>query len=127
MKETMQVISPEGLALGTVGKRQYAFVGLERMGGVMTYDITNPLTPVFVDYSNNRDFTVAPADAPAAGDLGPEGLLFIDAKDSPTRTPLLRSHLRRCRSPRLRPPRRVTTPTGRFAWSRPRRQPAYMT
>lgn len=80
---------PEGLALGTVGKRKYAFVGLERMGGVMTYDITNPLSPVFVDYTNNRDFTVTPATAPAAGDLGPEGLLFIDAKDSPTRTPLL--------------------------------------
>lgn len=80
---------PEGLALGTVGKRRYAFVGLERMGGVMTYDITNPLAPVFIDYTNNRDFTVEPFDAPDAGDLGPEGLLFIDAKDSPTRTPLL--------------------------------------
>lgn len=80
---------PEGLALGTVGKRRYVFVGLERMGGVMTYDITNPLAPVFVDYTNNRDFSVDPADAPAAGDLGPEGLLFIDAKDSPTRSPLL--------------------------------------
>jgi hypothetical protein len=80
---------PEGLALGKVGKRQYAFIGLERMGGVMTYDITNPRAPVFVDYTNNRDFTVTPPDAPAAGDLGPEGLLFIDAKDSPTRTPLL--------------------------------------
>jgi len=80
---------PEGLALGTIGKRRYAFVGLERMGGVVTYDITNPLAPVFVDYANNRDFTVVPYDAPAAGDLGPEGLLFIEAKDSPTREPLL--------------------------------------
>ncbi|HEY0684138.1 MAG TPA: choice-of-anchor I family protein [Steroidobacter sp.] len=80
---------PEGLVLGTIGHRRYAFVGLERMGGVMTYDITNPLAPMFVDYTNNRDFSVDPAEAPAAGDLGPEGLLFIDAKDSPTRTPLL--------------------------------------
>ncbi|MBL8268078.1 MAG: choice-of-anchor I family protein [Steroidobacter sp.] len=80
---------PEGLAVGTVGKRRYAFVGLERQGGVITYDITNPLAPVFVDYTNNRDFTVDPATAPAAGDLAPEGLLFIDAKDSPSRTPLL--------------------------------------
>ncbi|WP_161965564.1 choice-of-anchor I family protein [Steroidobacter cummioxidans] len=80
---------PEGLAVGMVGKRRYAFVGLERMGGVITYDITNPHAPFFVDYTNNRDFSVDPYNAPAAGDLGPEGLLFIDAKDSPTRSPLL--------------------------------------
>jgi hypothetical protein len=80
---------PEGLALGTVGERRYAFIGLERMGGVMTYDITNPFAPVFMGYTNNRDFSVAPYNAPAAGDLGPEGLLFIDAKDSPTSSPLL--------------------------------------
>lgn len=80
---------PEGLAVGQVGQRRYAFVGLERMGGVMVYDITQPHSPLFVDYANNRDFSVAPYDAPAAGDLGPEGLLFIDAKDSPTRSPLL--------------------------------------
>lgn len=80
---------PEGLAVGEIGKRRYAFVGLERTGGVMVYDITNPHSPVFVDYANNGDFSVEPYDAPAAGDLGPEGLLFIDAKDSPTRSPLL--------------------------------------
>jgi hypothetical protein len=80
---------PEGLAVGEVGRRRYAFVGLERMGGVMVYDITNPHSPVFVNYANNRDFSVDPYNAPAAGDLGPEGLLFIDAKDSPTRAPLL--------------------------------------
>jgi hypothetical protein len=80
---------PEGLVVGTVGTRRYAFIGLERMGGVMTYDITDPRAPLFVDYTNNRDFTVEPADDRAAGDLAPEGLLFIDAKDSPTRSPLL--------------------------------------
>ena len=80
---------PEGLAVGMVDKRRYAFIGLERMGGVMVYDITEPLAPLFVDYANNRDFSVDPPNAPAAGDLAPEGLLFIDAKDSPTRRPLL--------------------------------------
>lgn len=80
---------PEGLTIGTVGERRYAFIGLERMGGVVTYDITDPYAPAFVDYTSNRDFSVDPATAPAAGDLGPEGLLFIDAKDSPTRSPLL--------------------------------------
>jgi hypothetical protein len=80
---------PEGLAVGTVGERRYAFIGLERMGGVMTYDITNPHVPVFVGYTNNRDFSVDPYNAPAAGDLGPEGLLFIDATNSPTGAPML--------------------------------------
>jgi len=80
---------PEGLAVGTVGERRYVFVGLERMGGVITYDITDPYAPLFVDYTNNRNFSADPATAPAAGDLGPEGVLFIDVKDSPTHAPLL--------------------------------------
>jgi hypothetical protein len=80
---------PEAVTIGTVGKRTYAFIGLERQGGIMIYDVTNPIAPVFVDYVNNRDFTVDPATAEAAKDLGPEGVIFIDAKDSPTRSPLL--------------------------------------
>lgn len=80
---------PEGLVVGTVGERRYVFIGLERIGGVITYDITDPYAPLFVDYTNNRNFSVDPATAPAAGDLGPEGLLFIDAKNSPTNAPLL--------------------------------------
>ena len=80
---------PEGVALGEIDDRIYAFIGLERMGGVMVYDVTNPVAPVFIDYVNNRDFTVDPATAPAAKDLGPEGLIFISAKDSPTRRAML--------------------------------------
>ena len=42
---------PEGLSLGTVGDRTYAFVGLERGGGgVMVYEVTNPTKPVFIEY-----------------------------------------------------------------------------
>jgi hypothetical protein len=80
---------PEAVTIGTIGKRTYAFIGLERQGGIMVYDVSNPVAPVFVDYVNNRDFTVDPATAEAAKDLGPEGVIFIDAKDSPTRSPLL--------------------------------------
>ena len=80
---------PEAVAVGEVGRRTYAFIGLERQGGVMIYDVTTPRAPVFVDYVNNRDFSVDPATAPAAKDLAPEGMIFIDAKDSPTREPLL--------------------------------------
>lgn len=80
---------PEAVTIGAVGKRTYAFIGLERQGGVMIYDVTTPRSPVFIDYVNNRDFTADPATAQAAKDLGPEGVIFIDAKDSPTRSPLL--------------------------------------
>lgn len=80
---------PEGLALGEVDGRRYAFIGLERIGGVLVYDISNPQQPLFIEYVNHRDFAVTDPLAPAAGDLGPEGLIFIDAKQSPTGCPLL--------------------------------------
>ena len=85
---------PEGLAIGEVDGVLYAFIGLERIGGIAVYDISDPANSEFVQYVNNRDFTV---DAelpdgttnPAVGDLGPEGLAFISAEDSPTGEPLL--------------------------------------
>jgi hypothetical protein len=79
---------PEGIAIGEINGRTYAFVGLERFGGIMTYDITDPTGAFFVDFTNNRDFSGDPA-AGTAGDLGPEGLAFIAAADSPTGQPLL--------------------------------------
>jgi hypothetical protein len=83
---------PEGLTVGNIRGRQYVFVGLERHGGIAAYDISTPSSPVFVDYVNNRDLSVAIPSLPPppeAGDLGPEGVLFISAHDSPTRQPLL--------------------------------------
>ncbi|MDT0329805.1 choice-of-anchor I family protein [Nocardiopsis lambiniae] len=73
---------PEGVTLGVIDGRTYAFVGLERVGGVMVYDITDPEGAAFVDYVNNRDFSATPG-TPEAGDLGAEGLTFIAAEDSP--------------------------------------------
>ncbi|AVQ70607.1 alkaline phosphatase [Microcystis sp. MC19] len=70
---------PEGLAVGTVGNRLYSFVGIERAGGFMVYDITNPSNPLFTNYINDGQL----------GDRSPEGLLFIPAADSPNGTPLL--------------------------------------
>lgn len=79
---------PEDVAIGEVGDRTYAFIGLERIGGVMMYDITEPTDASFVNYVNNRDFT-ADIESSAAGDLGAEGLIFIDGEDSPNGEPLL--------------------------------------
>ena len=85
---------PEGVVIGKVSGRDYAFIGLERIGGVVVYDISNPKAPVFVDYVNFRDFAQAGQSAPGvsnplAGDLGPEGLVFISKENSPVGTPLL--------------------------------------
>ena len=75
---------PEGIALGTVDGRTYAFVGLERVGGVMVYDITDPANTTFVQYINNRDFSFDNDPAVLTQtDLGAEGLYFIPAADSP--------------------------------------------
>lgn len=79
---------PEAVEVGEIYGRTYAFVGLERIGGVAVYDITDPFSPRFVQYVNNRDFA-GDAAAGTAGDLGPEGLLFIPGHDSPTHKPLL--------------------------------------
>ncbi len=78
---------PEGLAVADIGGRRILFVGLERPGGVIAWDITDPRAPTLATYANRRD---PQADAPdAAGDLGPEGLLVIPAATSPTGRPLL--------------------------------------
>jgi hypothetical protein len=79
---------PEGLTIGKIGKKTFAFIGMERIGGIMVYDISNPYRVKFITYANNRNFN-ADADTPEAGDLGIEGLVFIDACKSPTQQPLL--------------------------------------
>ncbi|WP_248926055.1 choice-of-anchor I family protein [Paenibacillus hamazuiensis] len=77
---------PEYVTIGRIGSKTYAFVGLERIGGVMTYDVTDPAHPVFANYINTRDFE--PVDN-LNTDTGPEGLEFIPASESPTGAPLL--------------------------------------
>ncbi|MGH7179402.1 MAG: choice-of-anchor I family protein, partial [Tepidisphaeraceae bacterium] len=47
---------PEGVAIGEVRGKPYLFLVLERIGGVMVYDLSDPKAPLFVDYLNNRHF-----------------------------------------------------------------------
>lgn len=81
---------PEALALGSINDRTYAFIGLERTGGIMMYDITTPEKTSFVEYTINRDFSVKiKKELAKAGDLAPEGMKFVPAEESPTNNPLL--------------------------------------
>ncbi|WP_414052560.1 choice-of-anchor I family protein [Macrococcus animalis] len=70
---------PESVITGVVNGKTYAFIGLERVGGIMVYNVSNPKKPVFETYFKAND----------NGDISPEGLTFIDAKHSPTKKPLL--------------------------------------
>ncbi|WP_176716760.1 choice-of-anchor I family protein [Pseudoalteromonas luteoviolacea] len=77
---------PEALAVGEIGERTYAFIGLERMGGILVYDVTNPFNVTMNTYMINRGLQ---KDADISGDLAPEGMVFISAQNSPTGNPLL--------------------------------------
>lgn len=81
---------PEAIEVGTIGDRTYAFVGFERVSGFAAVDISDPHSPAFVTYVNNRDFSVSGEDEPErsaeAGDLGPESIEFVPADEAPTAT-----------------------------------------
>ncbi len=79
---------PEAVTVAQLDGRSYAFIGLERMGGIMVYDVTNPKSPEFLQYVTNRDFDGDPENG-TAGDLGPEGMVVVSAEDSPIGAPLL--------------------------------------
>lgn len=85
---------PETLAIDQIGPRHYLFIAPERIGGIYAYDITDPAAPIFQQYINYRNFQVDPAqvceekrpiteECAQAGDLGPEGVVFIPAEQSP--------------------------------------------
>ena len=91
---------PESVTLGTVDGRTYAFVALERTGGIMVYDVSDPAKAAFVNYINTRDFEAIVEGSEqyedgeldkwvTGGDVAPEGLLFLDEEKSPNGEPLL--------------------------------------
>ncbi len=79
---------PEGLAMAKINNRHYAFIGLERIGGIMVYDVSDPTAPQYLQYLNRRDFSQNETDS-AALDLAPEGLVFIPKAKSPNKRDLL--------------------------------------
>ncbi|PXW15430.1 putative secreted protein (Por secretion system target) [Chryseobacterium sp. CBTAP 102] len=69
---------PEGVALGNINGQTYAFITLERTGGVMVYNITDPNNPTFTDYKNSRSTSAY------GGDNGPEGIIYIAPENTTT-------------------------------------------
>ncbi|GAB4113469.1 MAG: hypothetical protein OHK0050_16690 [Roseiflexaceae bacterium] len=72
---------PEAAEVASIGGRIYAFIGLERIGGVMVYDITTPTSPTFVQYATGR--------GTGGDDIAPEGMSYIAPEESPNGKPLL--------------------------------------
>ena len=68
---------PEGITVGQAYGNTYAFVGLERAGGIMIFDISNPNAPVFSQYVYLPHH------------VSPEGLAFVSGADSPNGAPML--------------------------------------
>lgn len=75
---------PEAVTTAVINGTPYAFIGLERVGGIVVYDLSDPTAPVFTGYVNNR--TLGDDEG---GDLGPEGLLYLSPDNSPTDTGLV--------------------------------------
>ena len=79
---------PEAVAIGSISGRTYAFLGLERAGGIVIFDVTVPAQAALVGYVNNSNAD-GDLEAGTAGDVGPEGLEFVPASASPAGEPLL--------------------------------------
>jgi len=77
---------PEGVAIGLIGANRYAFVGLERIGGVAVFDLDDVTAPQIVAYANNREFVAGGVPAP---DSGPEIVRFVPADESPNGEPMV--------------------------------------
>lgn len=70
---------PEGVAVGRFNNRTYAFVGLERTGGILAMDLRAvPGQALIAGYVNDCSINNSP-----------EGVLFVSESDSPTSEPLV--------------------------------------
>ena len=82
-------VEPETVSVLEANGNVYALVGLERMGGIMVYDISDPYHAVCADYLNVRGFSETVTDLSLLGDLGPEGICTVSAETRPTGNDLI--------------------------------------
>jgi len=68
---------PEGVTIGSINGRTYAFICLERARSVIAADITNPTQVEIAGFASNST------------DRNPESSVFVSAANSPTGTALL--------------------------------------
>ena len=74
---------PEGVTTAFIGGNHYLFVSMERIGGVMVFNVNDPQNPVYSGYANNRTLNGS------GPDLGAEGIIYIDAASSPNGNDIL--------------------------------------
>lgn len=67
---------PEGTAVGKINGDQFLFLCLERIGGVIMYNVNTPVAPSYVGYYNRRTVT-------GGLDRGAEGIIYIPDSLSP--------------------------------------------
>lgn len=70
-------IEPEGVTIGVIDGRTYAFVALERARSIAAFDLTNPTAPTYAGLAAN------------ATDANPEAITFISKADSPNGQPMI--------------------------------------
>lgn len=73
---------PENLVVFEIERRRFAVVGLERTGGALVYEISDPASAAFVEY-------ITPHESGGKRDLAPEGLLYIPSEHAPDGKSLL--------------------------------------
>ena len=78
---------PEAVIVKEIAGQWYAFVGLERIGGIAVFNVTDPTAPTFETYVNNRDTTLDIENP--EGDLAPEGLIYVAPENNATGTGLI--------------------------------------
>lgn len=75
---------PEGISTAVINGNHYLFVSLERVGGVLIFNIDNPTAPVYSGYYNNRSIG-----ANSGPDRGAEGIIYIPKEESPNNKDLV--------------------------------------
>ena len=84
----------ESVAVASVGDNVYAFLALERTGGIIVFDVSDVNDVKYLSYINTRDFeNIRPGSEEyddgeldkyvTLGDVAPEGLCFVPSSISP--------------------------------------------